>query len=575
MDLNFGTFVFTAIPNAGDFRGNFIKIGRDRLNEDGVPLQFKQYASDAYATKTARFSDVPGYIAAYPLSDDAIDSFSSGLIANVVIPAQGSTLGHNESFLRYWHELDGSKLAGWRTCLKGGAFRKWYGNVDYVVDWRNNGKVLKSFERAYLRNIDKMERDGIDWSRVTSNYLGFRSFDGGSFIESGGGFIYIDGRHNKSNLLGFLNSHVAREYLGAMVPTLNCQTGDLIKLPYIDVDVSSEVDVCVALAREEWHEFETATGFESILVGGDAVSNSVLGILNKSDERIRRMHAMETAINTKIANKYRLDIDKNTPVLLEEITLRRQSVESCVSIIVSYSIGCMMGRYSLDEPGLIYANSGNVGFDPSRYATFPADDDGIVPIMQTDWFDDDATNRVVEFFKVAWTPETLTENLKFVADSLGAKSGETPIDTIRRYLSSDFFKDHLKTYKRRPIYWLFSSGKEKAFEALVYLHRYNEGTLSRMRMECVTPLQGRIASRIDQLGRDIDAAASTAAQNKLRKEQEKLKKQQAELVKYDEELRHYADMRIKLDLDDGVKVNYGKFGNLLAEVKAITGGSDE
>lgn len=243
--------------------------------------------------------------------------------------------------------------------------------------------------------------------------------------------------------------------------------------------------------------------------------------------------------------------------------------------LVSYAIGCMMGRYSLDDPGLIYANSGNVGFDPSRYSTFPADDDGIVPIMQTDWFDDDATNRVVEFIKVAWSPETLTENLKFVADSLGAKSGETPIDTIRRYLSSDFFKDHLKTYKKRPIYWLFSSGKEKAFEALVYLHRYNEGTLSRMRMEYVTPLQGRIASRIDQLGRDIDAAASTAAQNKLRKEQEKLKKQQAELVKFDEELRHYADMRIKLDLDDGVKVNYGKFGNLLAEAKAITGGSDE
>ena len=169
----------------------------------------------------------------------------------------------------------------------------------------------------------------------------------------------------------------------------------------------------------------------------------------------------------------------------------------------------------------------------------------------------------------------MTENLKFVADSLGAKSGETPIDTIRRYLSADFFKDHLKTYKKRPIYWLFSSGKEKAFEALVYLHRYNEGTLSRMRMEYVTPLQGQIESRIDQLGRDIDAAASTAAQNKLRKEQEKLKKQQAELIKFDEVLRHYADMRIKLDLDDGVKVSYGKFGNLLAEVKAITGGSDE
>jgi type II restriction/modification system DNA methylase subunit YeeA len=195
--------------------------------------------------------------------------------------------------------------------------------------------------------------------------------------------------------------------------------------------------------------------------------------------------------------------------------------------------------------------------------------------MQSDWFGKDASNRFVEFIRVAWSPKTLTENLSFVAESLGVKSNETPIDTIRRYLSTDFFKDHLKTYRKRPIYWLFSSGKEKAFEALVYLHRYNEGTLSRMRMEYVIPLQGRISSRIDRIGRDIDAAATTAVQKKLRKQEEKLKRQQAELIKFDEELRHYADMRIRLDLDDGVRINYGKFGNLLAEVKAITGDSDE
>ena len=230
-----------------------------------------------------------------------------------------------------------------------------------------------------------------------------------------------------------------------------------------------------------------------------------------------------------------------------------------------------MGRYSLDEPGLIYAHSGNEGFDASKYASFPADDDGVIPVTDTDWFDDDAARRFSEFLAVAWSPETLTENLRFVGESLSARQGETPHDTIRRYLSSGFYKDHLKTYKKRPIHWLFSSGKQKAFECLVYLHRYNESTLSRMRMEYVIPLQSKFAARLDQLDGDIAAATSTANRRKLDKDMDSLLKKQAELVEFDDQLRHYAGQRIALDLDDGVKVNYGKFGDLLAEAKAVTG----
>ena len=176
---------------------------------------------------------------------------------------------------------------------------------------------------------------------------------------------------------------------------------------------------------------------------------------------------------------------------------------------------------------------------------------------------------------MAWPREHLEENLKFVADSLGPTKGEQPRDTIRRYLATGFYKHHLQTYKRRPIYWLFSSGKQRAFQCLVYLHRYHEGTLARMRTEYVIPLQGKLASRIDQLAGDMPKATSTSHRKKLTKERDKLIKQQAELQAYDEKLRHYADMRITLDLDDGVKVNYGKFGDLLAEVKAVTGGKDE
>jgi type II restriction/modification system DNA methylase subunit YeeA len=234
-----------------------------------------------------------------------------------------------------------------------------------------------------------------------------------------------------------------------------------------------------------------------------------------------------------------------------------------------------MGRYSLDKLGLIYARSGNHGFDPSQYPTFPADDDGIVPMMETDWFPDDASNRLVEFISVAWLREHLAENLTFIAESLGPNRSEQPQETIRRYFATGFYKHHLQMYKRRPIYWLFSSGKQRAFQCLVYLHRYHEGTLARMRTEYVIPLQGKIATRIDQLADDIVAASSTAYRKKLEKERETLRKQHVELQAFDEQLRHYADQRIRLELDDGVKVNYGKFGDLLADVKAVTGGSED
>jgi type II restriction/modification system DNA methylase subunit YeeA len=235
----------------------------------------------------------------------------------------------------------------------------------------------------------------------------------------------------------------------------------------------------------------------------------------------------------------------------------------------------MMGRYSLDEAGLIYAHSGNQNFDRSKYQMFPADEDGIIPLTESNWFADDGSSRFEKFLATAWPAEHLEENLKFVAESLGSRKGESPRDTIRRYFAADFFKHHLSMYKRRPIYWLFSSGKQRAFQALVYLHRYNEGTLARMRTEYVIPLQGKITARIEQLAGDIASATSSAFRSKLTKERDSLIKQQAELQTFDEKLRHYADLRISLDLDDGVKANYGKFGDLLAEVKAVTGGKDE
>jgi len=239
-----------------------------------------------------------------------------------------------------------------------------------------------------------------------------------------------------------------------------------------------------------------------------------------------------------------------------------------------------MGRYSLDREGLVYAHAGNQGFselvENGAYNTFPADDDGIISLSDQEWFDDDATNRFRDFAKTVWGEEHLQENFDFVAESLclhaiKPKRGETSLETIRRYLATQYYKDHLKTYKKRPIYWLFSSGKQKAFECLVYLHRYNAGTLARMRTEYVIPLTSKLNSHIAKLEQDKDASESTAEIKSIEKELSVLHKKQAELTTFDEKLRHFADQRIELDLDDGVKVNYDKFGDLLADVKSVTG----
>jgi type II restriction/modification system DNA methylase subunit YeeA len=310
-------------------------------------------------------------------------------------------------------------------------------------------------------------------------------------------------------------------------------------------------------------------------MGSDSVKQALARWDKVRLARIERMIALEKEQNSKLIRAYRFEDFLSPEIDESEITLDRPNREEDTKRLISYAIGCIMGRYSLDKPGLIYAHSGNKGFNPSQYQIFPADDDGIIPMMETDWFPDDASNRLIEFISVAWPKEHLEENLTFIADSLGPNRNEQLRDTIRRYLTTGFYKHHLSMYKRRPIYWLFSSGKQRAFQCLVYLHRYHEGTLSRMRTEYVIPLQGKMASRIDQLADDIAAASSTSHRKRLQKEQDTLRKQHTELQAFDEQLRHYADQRIRLDLNDGVKVNYGKFGDLLAEVKAVTGETGE
>jgi len=342
-------------------------------------------------------------------------------------------------------------------------------------------------------------------------------------------------------------------------------------------NIESICKKAISLSRIDWDSFETSWDFKYFPLIKTDFKNGLLeesfkNWSNRCDFNIKEMQHLETENNRLFIEAYELQDELTPEVLEDQITLSRSDKTEEIKRLISYSTGCIMGRYSLDEQGLIYAHSNNERFNASKYKTFPADDDGIITLsdMEDLMIRDDIANRFEEFLIAVWGKETLSENLKFVADTLGSKTDELPKETIRRWISTDFFKDHLQRYKNRPIYWLFSSGKKKAFEALVYLHRYNESTLSKMRMKYVVPLQTRISDQLKTIDDDIESA-SAQERNRLTRKKKLLSEKEVELREYDETLRHLAEQQITLDLDDGVKVNYGKFPGLLAETKKVSG----
>ena len=484
----------------------------------------------------------------------------------------------------------------WRFYEKGGDFRKWYGNRLFIVNWS------KPARNAYASNGGLTQerfwnRIGITWSDIALQ-SGFRlKLDDTEYSSVSPTIFPKDSNDPDLRLLLLLNSSLVKWLMRALNPGLHANPGDVLKIPQVLLGESATAKRAVELAKVDWDSFEVSREFlTSPLVrfsGNIAIlCDCAEALMNEQSDAISELKTIEEVNNANYINHFGLSGEVPADVPLPEVSLTcnpayryggkmtkdelwtRFREDTCAEL-VSYAIGCMMGRYSLDEPGLIYAHSGNDGFDPSRYATFPADDDGIIPLTDKEWFTDDTANRLVEFITLAWDKTYLEANLRFLADNLSPKKGEGSRDTLRRYLCDSFFKDHLQTYKKRPIYWLFSSGKQKAFQCLVYLHRYNASTLSRMRTLHVIPLSAKLNSYANKLEQDIDASTSTAEKKALEKQLSTLHNQQAELATFDEKLRHCADQRINLDLDDGVKVNYSKFGDLLAEVKTVTGDKAE
>lgn len=576
-----------------------------------------------YETKQDEFMMIPGSPIAYWISPILRKVFALPAVSEFAEPKQGLSTCNNNLFLRYWFEvnhdsagfnIDSRQKAldsqlKWFPYNKGGSYRKWYGNNEYLIDWQGDGLRVHryndlplDYNGAPMRGKNYFFREGMTWSSLAGGSLGGRFSQTGFIFDAKGPVLFSSDNGNLNYLIALFNSKPAESFLRILAPTLDFNQGPVGKVPFV---VSRERDLiklnteeCIAIARGDWDSFETSWDFSSLPLlpnhesqisndesGSPSVEDCWNCWLALTEGRIKRMQELETENNRLFIDAYGLQDELSPEVPIDQITLVRADKEKDTQRLLSYFVGCLMGRYSLDEPGLIYADAGNAGFDPSRYRTFLADEDGIVPVTDMEWFPQEAARRFENFVRTVWGETKLNQNLGWIAQQVGRKAGEVPIDTIRRYFSQSFFKDHMQTYKKRPIYWLFSSGKLKAFECLVYLHRYNESTLPRMRHEYVLPLMSKLEAQIETLaghadeygtrsGGLIDTSSSTSERNKLTKQLETLKKKQVELAAFDEKLRHYADMRISLDLDDGVKVNYGKFGDLLAEGKTITGTKD-
>jgi len=560
--------------------------------EKKAALEAKQ---DRFATLSqSEMASIPGSLVAYWLSPRVRALLAGKNLSELGDTKRGLQPGDVVAMVRAWWEVasDQTELGAstrseslnstrrWFKFDNGGSFRKWFGNNMTVVDWEKNGSRIKSGPNPIVPSEHLYFQPGFVWSRLTSGYPSFRLHDAGSINGDISPCFFP--KQLEAWTLGLLNSICSRHLLAALSPTLTFLVSDVLKLPSIEEpkDASAIVDNAIRIARADWNNFETSWDFQDFpLLRPELKASTLAGSWRAWEAHctaaIRRMQELETENNRLFIEAYGLQGELSPEVPEDQITLARADAAKDTAAILSYALGCMMGRYSLDQPGLVYAHAGNAGFNSSHYATFPADEDGIVPITEFAWFPDDAALRFEAFLKTAWSADTLEENLAWVAEQIGPKKDETARETIRRYFATGYYKDHLQTYKKRPIYWLFSSGKERAFQALVYLHRYHEGTLARMRTEYVIPLQGRIAGRIEQLREDLARATSAAHGKKLQKELDTLRKQHVELHGFDEQLRHFADQRINMDLDDGAKVNYGKFGDLLAEVRAITGEKEE
>lgn len=634
LGINFGTAaVIMRKGYVPDYAAQYEYTVYYECNEEGVPFEFPTKNERWKTAKQSDFSKVPGCPVAYWVSDAMFRCFSRGVLSSVAKPKKGLDTGKNELFLRFWHEVEDDRICfsasnakeaetstrKWFPCTKGGAFRRWYGNNEYVIDWENDGQHIKSFNGSNIRNERFYFKEGLSWSTLTNSKISMRYQPVGSLFESKGSKCFPDSKRSFYYILALLNSTVTQFSMSFISPTIDYHEGPLGRVPVLfpsEDGIAQKVEmlshICVDDARTDWDFFETSWDFQrhpllnygvsiySGLGNGANPPTSQFAVekcetsfkIHEKDkpktytiqsafemwetacnERFAQLKANEEELNRIFIDIYGLQNELSPEVEDKDVTVRKADLQRDIKSLLSYAVGCMFGRYSLDSEGLAYAGG---DWDESKYKTFLPDVDGIIPITDEEYLGDDIVTRLCSWLKVVYGVDTLEENLDFVAKALGGR-GNSSREIIRNYFLKDFFKDHCKIYQKRPIYWLFDSGKQNGFKALIYLHRYTPDTIGNLRVDYLHKMQRVYESEIGRMQDMIDHSTNAREVAAATKRKEKLQKQLKECRDYDEMIAHLALSRIELDLDDGVKVNYrkmqtaadGKFYEVLADSKSI------
>ncbi|MBN1165938.1 MAG: BREX-1 system adenine-specific DNA-methyltransferase PglX [Methanospirillaceae archaeon] len=544
-----------------------------------------------YRASAEDFRKIPGSPIAYWVSDKFSSIFENKKVSDFLTSEGQIITGNNEKFLRFFWEVAQNligKNGEWKLHHKGGLYRKWYGNVEWVVDWSEiSREFYKKDNTARIPKEEFWDLLGITWSTISSSKISFRK-------------VHVNESYNKASptlsssneglidfLLAYLNTNIISHTLYIINPTLNYLVKDVEILPVnskllLQKAVLEDSKSCLLISKTDWNSYETSWDFATLpLISPDYLSPTIETSYKKLrsnwQEMTDEMKELEEENNRIFIEAYGLEDELTPEVPLSEITLTcnphyrynsnksEEELESLlltdtVKELISYAVGCMVGRYGLDKPGLILANQGEtVGDYLSQVPnpTFPPDDDNIIPILDDEYFTDDIVSRFKEFLKVVFGKETLSQNLDFIAKALTGKTTSSPEKVIRDYFLKDFYKDHVQRYKKRPIYWIFSSGKQQGFNALIYMHRYNKTTLAKMRTDYLLELQAKLDAELSILLGD-------PAKNKIRIT--RIKNQLEEMKSYDELLNNKALAMIEIDLDDGVVVNYAKFEGLVRKI---------
>lgn len=519
-----------------------------------------------YETNQSNFSKIPGSPIAYWVSENIVAAFSNKTLYEFSISPSQNVTGNNGIYVRKFWELSNSKVDvkdEWIFYCKGGGYRKWWGNLEDVVNWTPSARQIYQFgdgkHASQIINKEYWYKKGITWGLITSAIPSFRIMPEGATYDKGGSTIIVD-EDIYNFALALLNSKVYLEIASMLNPTLNFQVKDVRSVPII-LKCKNEIDHLVqentAQSKNDWNSFETSWDFYKhplLCYYADTVASAFEAWSKECETRFNQLKTNEEELNRIFIDIYGLGDELTPEVEDKDVTVRKADLQRDIKSLISYAVGCMFGRYSLDVDGIAYAGG---EWDNSKYSTFIPDEDNCIPITDEEYFEDDIVGLFCAWLKKVYDEDTLEENLDFIANALGNK-GKTSREVIRNYFLSDFIKDHIKTYQKRPIYWLFDSGKQNGFKALVYMHRWNADTIGNVRVEYLHRIQRVYEKEITRMQEIIDNSHDNKEISNATKRKEKLQKQIKETKDYDAKIAHLALSRIDIDLDDGVKVNYEK-----------------